>query len=241
MSDTQEPLAYLLDCSKGSLESFELSKLNQAANLRKEFHELLDDWVKAEVSSRLAHWIAESDDGSLKIHVGCPHQDTNLACAVQMDLVFLPQHNLQVWETSHAANAPPCGVTTVVHARIVPISSFCMDDRSESATRLPDYACDSSNLDFPLAPVHAVSRLRALEKVALAPPETHPESGLRTSTDGLPAYLAKDRDWIWDRTSNETHPLIALARQVRPSRILPSLPGLISHRPICEAVLVTAS
>jgi len=59
MSDTQPPLAYLLECSNASLESFELSRLNRASNLQKEQSQLTEERIEAEVSLRLARWILD--------------------------------------------------------------------------------------------------------------------------------------------------------------------------------------
>lgn len=59
MSDTQPPLEYLVECSKASLESFQLSRLNRASNLQKEFSQVAEEWVQAEVSLRVAGWILE--------------------------------------------------------------------------------------------------------------------------------------------------------------------------------------
>jgi hypothetical protein len=47
-------LEYLFTSSGASLESFHLSRLNAVANLRKEMHEIFDEWVEAEVQARLA-------------------------------------------------------------------------------------------------------------------------------------------------------------------------------------------
>jgi hypothetical protein len=66
---------YLLRCSKPSLESFELSRLNRVANLRKELRMLVEDWIEAEVEARLAHWV-------LKLHCG---EDG------QQDLIVFPE------------------------------------------------------------------------------------------------------------------------------------------------------
>ena len=48
------PLEYLFTSSGASIESFRLSRLNAIANLRKELHEIFDEWVEAEVQARLA-------------------------------------------------------------------------------------------------------------------------------------------------------------------------------------------
>jgi hypothetical protein len=59
MGETRPPLEYLATCSQMSLESVELSRLNRAANLRKEFQELLQEWIDTEVDARLARSILE--------------------------------------------------------------------------------------------------------------------------------------------------------------------------------------
>ncbi len=59
MSATRPPLDYLATCSQMSLESVELSRLNLASNLRKEFQEILDEWIESEVDARLARSILE--------------------------------------------------------------------------------------------------------------------------------------------------------------------------------------
>jgi hypothetical protein len=59
MSDTQQPLAYLLGSSENSLESFELTRLNRASNLRKEFLQLLDNWIRIEAEAKIARCLLE--------------------------------------------------------------------------------------------------------------------------------------------------------------------------------------
>jgi hypothetical protein len=51
------PFEYLLTSSEASIESFYLSRLNAVANLRKELHEIFEEWVEAEVQARLAQWL----------------------------------------------------------------------------------------------------------------------------------------------------------------------------------------
>jgi hypothetical protein len=59
MRSAQPPLEHLLTSSIVSLESFELSRLNAIANLRKEFRQLVDEWIEAEIEARLSRWILE--------------------------------------------------------------------------------------------------------------------------------------------------------------------------------------
>lgn len=59
MSDLHPALNYLLMSTQNSLESFELSRLNQASNLRKELRQVCEEWVRAEVEAQIARWILE--------------------------------------------------------------------------------------------------------------------------------------------------------------------------------------
>ncbi|MFZ0641358.1 MAG: hypothetical protein WA020_07235 [Candidatus Acidiferrales bacterium] len=57
MKTTKPMLEYLATCSKVSLESFELARLNDRANLRKNMIELLDELIEVDIQARLAEWI----------------------------------------------------------------------------------------------------------------------------------------------------------------------------------------
>lgn len=57
MSSTQLPLEYLATSSENCLEAFELARLNQISNLRKEFSQVFDEWVEAEIAARMARWV----------------------------------------------------------------------------------------------------------------------------------------------------------------------------------------
>ena len=59
MERTRPPLDYLLTCSEAGLESFEMSRLNRIANLRRELRDVLDEWMEAEVNARVARWLLE--------------------------------------------------------------------------------------------------------------------------------------------------------------------------------------
>ena len=64
MDRTPPSFDYLLTCSQAGLESFELSRLNRISNVRKQLHELLEEWIEAEVDARLARWLLEGKRGS---------------------------------------------------------------------------------------------------------------------------------------------------------------------------------
>ena len=59
MGSTHPPLESLLELSQSCLESFELTRLNRIANLRKEFREVLDESIELEIEARFAHWALE--------------------------------------------------------------------------------------------------------------------------------------------------------------------------------------
>lgn len=59
MEHTRPPLDYLLTCSEPGLESYEMSRLNRIANLRRELRDVLDEWMEAEVNARVARWLLE--------------------------------------------------------------------------------------------------------------------------------------------------------------------------------------
>jgi hypothetical protein len=53
------PWDFFHDASIASLESYELSRLNHAANLRRQITVLLDQWVEENSQALLARWVRE--------------------------------------------------------------------------------------------------------------------------------------------------------------------------------------
>jgi hypothetical protein len=53
------PWEFLLSASRNSLQSYELSRLSHAANLRKEISALVDQWIEENSSAMLARWLME--------------------------------------------------------------------------------------------------------------------------------------------------------------------------------------
>lgn len=53
------PWDYLHEASAPSLQSYELSRLNHAANLRREISALLDQWVEDTAHALLARWVRQ--------------------------------------------------------------------------------------------------------------------------------------------------------------------------------------
>ena len=65
-SSTQPPWEFLLSASKNSLQSYELTRLAHAANLRKEMSALLDQWLEETAAAMLARWLMEQRDRSVR-------------------------------------------------------------------------------------------------------------------------------------------------------------------------------
>lgn len=57
MKTTKMMLDYIASCSKTSLQSFELARLNDRANLRKQMIEILDELIEVDVQARIAEWV----------------------------------------------------------------------------------------------------------------------------------------------------------------------------------------
>ena len=56
---SEPPWEFLLSASRNSLQSYELSRLSHAANLRKEIEALLDQWLEENACAMLARWLIE--------------------------------------------------------------------------------------------------------------------------------------------------------------------------------------
>ena len=59
---TQPPWDFLLSASRTTLQSFEQSRLNHAANVRKEIVQLLDAWLAENSNALLARWLIEREN-----------------------------------------------------------------------------------------------------------------------------------------------------------------------------------
>jgi hypothetical protein len=59
---TQPPWEFLLSASRASLQSYELSRLSHAANLRKEIAALVEQWIEENSSAMLARWLMQYRD-----------------------------------------------------------------------------------------------------------------------------------------------------------------------------------
>ena len=59
MNYTQPPWEFLLSASRNTLQSFELSRLSHAANLKKELGQLLDSWLEENSAASLARLLLD--------------------------------------------------------------------------------------------------------------------------------------------------------------------------------------
>jgi len=59
------PVDYLRSASRSSLHSFELARLNHAANLKREISVLIDQWLEETAEAMLARWMLDHH-GSLR-------------------------------------------------------------------------------------------------------------------------------------------------------------------------------
>jgi hypothetical protein len=64
----QPPWEFLLSASRNSLQSYELSRLSHAANLRKEIGALLDLWMEENSAAMLARWLMEQRERPQQAH-----------------------------------------------------------------------------------------------------------------------------------------------------------------------------
>ena len=64
-SRLEPPLEYLHAASRASLQSFELTRLNHAANLRSEIGALIDQWLEETAEAMLARWMLEHGRGRI--------------------------------------------------------------------------------------------------------------------------------------------------------------------------------
>lgn len=93
MGVTRPPLEYLASCSKVALESFELSRLNEASNYGKEVQQILQGWIDTEVDARLARWILESKQAQARD--GLQAAMAQPVPLNHLDLSFLPSNGAQ--------------------------------------------------------------------------------------------------------------------------------------------------
>jgi len=75
---TQPPWEFLLTASRNTLQSYELSRLAHAANLRKELGALLDQYLEENTAAMLARWLMDQRErtvlGEKAASAPAPHE-----------------------------------------------------------------------------------------------------------------------------------------------------------------------
>ena len=73
---TQPPWEFLLTASRNTLQSYELSRLGHAANLRKEISSLLGQWLDENANAMVARWLIEQRERSVRAaHEAAPEAE----------------------------------------------------------------------------------------------------------------------------------------------------------------------
>jgi hypothetical protein len=198
------PFEYLLTSSGASIESFHLSRLNAVANLRKELHELFEEWVEAEVQARLAQWLLARKNSE------------NLAAAGSITIASTENLNAQIAATPSASRSPtrsPTRTTTrrtgaadsAARSCVARLHSTASDDsnRSSIKSRIRGRAIGAKNRAARTLPATLTSR----------PLITHSATVIRTPR--LPAFVH----------------LVATPESATTSKSNKATPTLLSFRP----------
>jgi hypothetical protein len=99
---TQPPWEFLLSASRNSLQSFELSRLAHASNLRKEIAALIDLWMEENAAAMLARWLLEQRDRSGRAPEMLSHAEAGNNGTHSVSDNFLTDR-----DASHHANGGP--------------------------------------------------------------------------------------------------------------------------------------
>ena len=75
MPSAKPPVQYLAGASEISLESFELARLNRIANLRKELHQVMEEWIEAEVEGFQANIFGSAPMEGVRLYVASEDLD----------------------------------------------------------------------------------------------------------------------------------------------------------------------
>jgi hypothetical protein len=87
---TQPPWEFLLSASRNSLQSYELSRLSHAANLRKEITQLLDSWLEENSAAMLARWLMQQREAPVCSEQSAPERSEDPLAAVASERSSAP-------------------------------------------------------------------------------------------------------------------------------------------------------
>ena len=89
------PWQFLLSASRNSLQSYELSRLSHASNLRKEIAALLDQWIEENSSAMLARWLMEHRERETPVAEAAAGAAQGAATSVSVSDNFLPDFSAE--------------------------------------------------------------------------------------------------------------------------------------------------
>jgi hypothetical protein len=120
---------FLLASSKSTLQAFEMSRLNLAANVRKEIVQLLDAWVNENSNALLARWLIERNlaaDGDTI----CPNAGSGLG------ELHKQQNEQQGTRVAHTVSKLPSRTAPHGAAQAQSASDKILSDKSFTASRI---------------------------------------------------------------------------------------------------------
>jgi hypothetical protein len=120
---------FLLASSKTTLQAFEMSRLNLAANVRKEIVQLLDAWVNENSNALLARWLIERDLAADANPI-CP----NAGCS--LSALHHQQNEQQPPRVAHGAPKPPSRTAPHAAATAPSASDKIFGDKPFAASRI---------------------------------------------------------------------------------------------------------
>jgi hypothetical protein len=97
---TQPPWEFLLSASKNSLQSFELSRLSHAANIRKEIGALLDQWMDDYTNATLARLLLQERERSAREPDLRPSRESRGSAAHSVSDNFLADRTVPLTENT---------------------------------------------------------------------------------------------------------------------------------------------
>lgn len=104
------PIAYLLDCSKLSLQEFWNVQLNDSANRRKDLQKLLPEWIEATAMALLAEWLSLYGETLIAAAGASPEEREKLLAALRIgDTDQLAEMGAQENTEDFALLGPPGG------------------------------------------------------------------------------------------------------------------------------------
>jgi hypothetical protein len=121
---------FLLAPSKSTLQAFEQSRLNFAANVRKEIAQLLDTWVDESSSALLARWLIERNLAAEASAISASPAGGSIGPSEPME------QRAQAPCVSTGARKPPCRMAPRTSAETHSASDKMFGQNSPAAERI---------------------------------------------------------------------------------------------------------